>query len=38
MEYRRGSTGFWWENLGERKHVINVDVDGRMILKGISME
>ena len=33
---RRGVyTGFWWENLRERDHVGNPDVDGRIILRWI---
>jgi len=27
--------GSWWENLKEREHVEDLDVDGRMILKCI---
>ena len=26
-------TGFWWEDLRERDHLEDLDVDGRMILK-----
>jgi hypothetical protein len=28
-------TGFWWEILGERDHLENPDVDGRIILRWI---
>jgi hypothetical protein len=28
-------TGLWWEDLRERDHFENVDVDGRIILKCI---
>ena len=26
-------TGFWWENLREREHLKNVDIDGRKVFK-----
>jgi hypothetical protein len=26
-------TGFWWGNLGERDHLENLGVDGRIIIK-----
>ena len=28
-------TGFWWDNLRERDHLENLDVDGRLICKWI---
>jgi hypothetical protein len=28
-------TGFWWENLMERDHLIDPGVDGRIILRRI---
>jgi len=28
-------TGFWWENPGERDHLEEPEVDGRIILKWI---
>jgi hypothetical protein len=28
-------TGFWWRNLGERVHLEDVGVDGRIILRSI---
>jgi hypothetical protein len=28
-------TGFWWENLRERDHVVETGVDGRIILRRI---
>jgi hypothetical protein len=31
-------TGFWWENLKERNHVGDPDVDGKIILKWIFRE
>jgi len=31
----RGCTGFWWENLRERDHWGDPDVDGRIILRWI---
>ena len=27
--------GFWWENLRKREHLLDLGVDGRIILKGI---
>jgi len=36
MYWRRElHTGFWWGNLGERGHLENPDIDGRIILKWI---
>jgi len=36
MYWRRElHTGFWWGNLGERDHLENPDIDGRIILKWI---
>jgi hypothetical protein len=34
---RRGEacTGFWWENLKERDHWEDIDVDGRIMLRRI---
>jgi hypothetical protein len=29
------STGYWWENLMERYHLIDLGVDGRTILKRV---
>jgi len=29
-------TGFWWEDLRERDHLEDPDVDGRIILKWIN--
>jgi len=29
----RGCTGFWWENLGERDHLGDPGVDGRIIIR-----
>jgi hypothetical protein len=28
-------TGFWWENLKERDHLVDPGVDGRIILRRI---
>jgi hypothetical protein len=28
-------TGFWWENLRERDHLVDLGVDGRVILRRI---
>jgi hypothetical protein len=28
-------TGYWWENLRERDHVVDPGVDGKIILKWI---
>jgi hypothetical protein len=28
-------TGFWWGNLGERDHLEDPDLDGRLVLKWI---
>jgi hypothetical protein len=28
-------TKFWWDNLGERNHLEDLSVEGRMILKWI---
>ena len=35
MEIGEVYTGFWWENLSERDHLEDIDVDGRMILNGM---
>jgi len=31
-------TGFWWENLRERDHLKDLDVNGKIILKYIFTE
>jgi hypothetical protein len=31
----RDCTGFWWENLRERDHLVDPGVDGRIILRRI---
>ena len=28
-------TGFWWEDLRQREHLEDLDVDGRIILKRV---
>jgi hypothetical protein len=33
-----GRTGFWWGNLGEREHLENLDMYGRIVLKRIFMK
>jgi hypothetical protein len=30
--------GFWWGNLGERAHLEDQDIDGRIVLKWILEE
>jgi len=35
MERGEVYTGFWWGNLRERDHLVDPDVDGRIILKWI---
>ena len=35
MERAEVYTGFWWGNLRERDHLVDPDVDGRIILKWI---
>jgi hypothetical protein len=35
MGKRRGVYRVWWGNLKERKHVVDPDVDGRIILRWI---
>jgi len=29
------STRFWWEDMRERDHLVDTDIDGRIILKWI---
>jgi len=33
-----GRTGFWWGNLGEREHLEDLDIHGRIIMKRIFMK
>jgi len=34
-ERREIRTGFWWENLEERGHLEDLDLDGNIILKWV---
>jgi hypothetical protein len=33
MERGEVHTGFWWENIGERDHLEDPGIDGKIILK-----
>jgi len=35
LEIGEVHTGFWWDNLRERDHLEDLDVDGRLIFKWI---